>query len=90
MTRLDLFDELQFQKWYADHAAKTNTSPNPDDPEHLYDLRGAYSAGIRGGADNHLDSRWKQMGHPRTFINGRDTTTQEPVGLQQIIDDLYR
>lgn len=39
-------EEAQFQDWYRNWAQRLRLNPNPDDPRHFYDYRGAYQAGI--------------------------------------------
>jgi hypothetical protein len=73
-----LSDEVDFQRWYGDWAKKSGMNPNPDDPQHFYDYRAAYKAGVvppePGG---HWPSTFKKEGHPRMFINGVNTKTGE-------------
>jgi len=57
--------EKMFQLWYGGTARKLGLSPNPDDPQHLYDYRQAFLAGAGpGGPDSHFPSDFKQFGHP--------------------------
>lgn len=78
-TQLTPEQEAQFKPWYADIAAKGGLDPNPDDPRHQYDYRGAFLAGAQPGEDGHLDSRFKAPGHPNRFVDGIDTITGQPV-----------
>ena len=64
-----------FDEWYAGHAKQRGLDPNPDDPRHHYDYRGAYKAGVEPGPDNHWDSRFKTDDHPNRYIDGVDTKT---------------
>jgi hypothetical protein len=62
-------EEQAFQDWYAKWAKITGINPNPDDPEHYYDYRGAYKAGVGPSFQpEHNQYRWpdqfKQMNHP--------------------------
>lgn len=60
--------ENAFQKWYAGHARRLGLNPNPDDPEHHYDYRAAYRAGVGPGPDGHWPSRFKDETHPNRFV----------------------
>lgn len=88
MMRLDPFDEMNFRKWYSQNVASRGLSPNPDDPEHLYDYRAAWKSGASADPSGHMSSQFKQIGHPRYFLDGRDTTTGQPTGLSSIIQDM--
>jgi hypothetical protein len=77
--------EGAFQNWYKGWAAHTGISPNPDDPEHYYDYRAAYRAGVSPTIDKtdglyHWPSQFKQLEHPNRFVNGVDTITGLPIG----------
>jgi hypothetical protein len=61
-------DDLEFRSWYKKHADKLGLAPDPDDPLHYYDWRGAYI--------------FKLEGHPNLVINGVDTRTGNPVSPQ--------
>ncbi len=63
-TKLSEDEEKQFKSWYAGHAKKYNINPNPDDPRHFYDYRGAWKAGAKPDERGHLPDEWKQEGHP--------------------------
>jgi hypothetical protein len=71
--------EYDFQSWYADQAARLNLNPNPDDPAHQYDYRGAYRAGMGPDVTGHWPSAYKMAGHPNLVIGGIDTRTGLPV-----------
>lgn len=71
-------DEGRFQSWYHGMAKKHGLSPNPDDPEHFYDYRAAFSAGAAPDASGHWPSKFKREGHPRLVIDGVDTRTGDP------------
>ena len=72
------FDEQAFQSWYSEQASKTGINPNPDDPQHFYDYRGAFSAGATPGLDGHWPSQFKKEGHPRMVLDGVNTKTGLP------------
>ena len=72
------YDEEAFQTWYAEKAKKLGIAPNPDDPEHYYDYRSAFIAGVEPGEDNHWPSKFKLAGHPNRFVDGMDTITGTP------------
>jgi hypothetical protein len=79
-TTLTKKEELEFQKAYAAivkqrEATGEPLDPNPDDPLHKYDYRGAWKAGKLGvGPDNHFLSRWKDDDHPNRFVRQPDGT----------------
>jgi ketosteroid isomerase-like protein len=79
--------EAKFQDWYKRNFVSRGLNPNPDDPQHFYDYRGAFKAGLQPGADGHMDSRFKLPGHPRTYVDtpeGRlNTVTGKIVGKPQ-------
>lgn len=84
MTELSPWDEYYFQKWYQDWAQRTGINPNPDDPEHYYDYRGAWKEGVSPAWDEedkryHWDSRFKVEGHPRMILDGINTKTGQKV-----------
>ena len=80
-TKLSPDEEEKFQAWYADIAEKSGIARDPDEPEHRYDYRGAYKAGMGPAPapdDNnrlHWPSQFKDDDHPNRFINGVDTKT---------------
>lgn len=55
-------------------------NPNPDDPRHFYDYRGAYLGGVQGPdpTTRHWPSAYKLEGHPRMVLNGVNTKTGKP------------
>ena len=78
------FDEQKFQSWYAARAKKTGIDPDPDNPEHYYDYRAAFSAGVEPSIDPvdkqyHWSSEFKKEGHPRMVLDGVNTKTGQPV-----------
>ena len=75
-TKLNPSDELDFQTWYALMAARFGLNPNPDDPLHYYDYRGAYQGGIRpslNSIDNqmHWPDTYKVPGHPTFSVESK-------------------
>ena len=79
-TSLSSTDESKFKDWYVGWAKKSGIDTNPDDPNHKYDYRAAYKAGVGPSIskeDNryHWPSQFKDADHPRRFINGIDTRT---------------
>jgi len=66
------FDEAAFQKWYKNHAKSLQLGPNPDDPRHKYDYRGAYKAGQGPGKSGHWPSEHKSDDHPSRYIKDGD------------------
>jgi hypothetical protein len=74
--RVQSEEENRFQRWYKDHAEKLGLNPNPDAPEHKYDYRAAFKAGIGPDEQGHWPSRFKANDHPNRFINGKDTKSE--------------
>lgn len=74
-------EEADFQKWYAGISAQEGIDANPDNPQHFYDYRGAWKAGITPDKTGHWDSRFKLEGHPNLIIDGVDTRTGKPVQI---------
>lgn len=74
-------EEVKFQKWYDNAAKRLGLNPDPDAPEHFYDYRAAYKAGITPPLkkDGHWPSEFKITGHPSLIVGGRDTRTGQPV-----------
>ncbi len=70
--------EAEFQAWYAKRAEAQGLDPNPDDPRHFYDYRAAHAAGAEPDASGHWPSAYKTEGHPRTFVEGKNTKTGKP------------
>lgn len=90
MTKLTPIDEDMFQKWYANlpMVSSGKMNPNPDDPQHFYDYRGAYLNGKNPNSTGHFPSKFKQMGHPRYILNGEDTTDMRPYPTVNTLGDL--
>ena len=83
-TKLTPEEEALFQKWYKVTAQQTKLNPNPDDPNHFYDYRGAYKSGIRSpNIEGHWPSQFKLRGHPRMIIDGINTKTGEEEKMQK-------
>lgn len=64
-------NEGKFRDWYEPMARQTGMDPNPDAPEHFYDMRGLFfdSGGKAGPQRGHFPSKYKREGHPRTFLD---------------------
>ena len=62
-TALEPEEEGEFNKWFAERAKNLKLNPNPDDPRHYYDSRGAWKAGYRS-TTGHLPDIYKLPGHP--------------------------
>jgi|GEM_PF-2408808 len=87
-------DEAGFQSWYKANAQKTGLNPNPDAPEHHYDYRAAFRAGVQGPDETgHWPSEFKADDHPNRFIpqpggatldskSGRVITASEQAGFR--------
>ena len=73
-------DEAAFQRWYSDIAKKVGINPDPDDPQHFYDYRAAYKAGVVPTEESgwHWPSEFKREGHPRMIVDGVNTKTGVP------------
>lgn len=67
-TKLNPAEEATFQIFYKDWSTKSQVNPNPDDPRHKYDYRGAFKAGDRPAPKEHWGSTFKQSGHAREFV----------------------
>lgn len=80
-TPLTPEEEKKFQSFYADIAKKSGINPNPDDPRHQYDYRGAWKSGAIPAPDPtdnnrlHWPSQFKDDDHPRRILQGIDTRT---------------
>ena len=79
-------NEDEFRKWYGGHAKKLGLNPDPDDPRHFYDYRGAYKAGAGPNESGHWPSQFKREGHPRMIVDGINTKTGEPVDRKKRLD----
>lgn len=91
MTRLTLFDELAFRDWYRNlpQVHGKQISPDPDDPEHFYDWRGAFRGGNKdANVENHWPSEFKTPDHPRRMLGPIDTTSREAMGLADLLGSL--
>ncbi len=82
-TTLNTEDELRFRNWYDTYSKQLGLNPNPDDPRHFYDYRGAYGAGAVPDETGHWPSQFKREGHPNLTINGVDTRTGIPTESRQ-------
>ncbi|HYE93571.1 MAG TPA: hypothetical protein VEA38_21250, partial [Terriglobales bacterium] len=79
-------DEAAFRAWYAGWARKAGIDPNPDAPEHRYDYRAAYRAGVTPTIDPndglyHWPSQFKADDHPNRYVGGVDTKNGRPAGV---------
>jgi hypothetical protein len=84
-TKLLPEQETEFLRWYADIAARMKAldpnnrglNPNPDDPGHRYDYRGAWLAGFGPDPNNdmHWPSKFKDDDHPNRFVKLIDGQT---------------
>lgn len=70
-TRLNPEDEQSFRNWYSGYSASHGVDPDPDDPEHYYDLRGWWKESTPServitvnDPDAHLSDKYKRPGHP--------------------------
>jgi hypothetical protein len=75
----DQVKETQFRGWYDKVAKSAGINPDPDDPQHFYDYRAAYAAGVKGpDKTGHWPSEFKTEGHPRMVVDGKNTKTGAP------------
>jgi hypothetical protein len=77
-TQLSPNEEQGFQTWYKGWAEKAGIDPDPDNPQHKYDYRGAYKAQVEPSMSPedgmyHWPSRFKAADHPNRFVGGVDT-----------------
>lgn len=70
-----------FRQWYTHWATKLNLDQDPDNPEHHYDYRAAFAAGVSPQPQKdgswHWPSRFKAKDHPNRYVNGEDTLLQD-------------
>tara|TARA_R100000501_G_C2523617_1_gene49725 strand:+ start:92 stop:433 length:342 start_codon:yes stop_codon:yes gene_type:complete len=84
-------EDTGFLDWYSDIAGRSDLSPDPDDPRHYYDYRGAYEAGVDLDERKHLPSKFKHDLHPNRFVIDkktleiRDSKYNKPAKLEDII-----
>jgi hypothetical protein len=81
-TKLNDINELEFQVWYRGWAKRAGIDPNPDDPLHKYDYRGAWKAGYQPEINQedglyHWPSEFKDDDHPNRFVKGVDTKNEK-------------
>lgn len=74
-AQLNPLQEKFFRQWYAEWAKKASLDPNPDNPLHKYDYRGAFLAGATPAVDAgdslyHWPSAFKDDDHPNRFVKG--------------------
>jgi len=86
-TNLEPDDETVFREWYANWAASMGMSPDPDDPAHQYDYRGAWLqmgkpvvADVSG--DTHLPSKFKDWSHPRRMVEDQGRIIDTKLNLE--------
>jgi hypothetical protein len=61
-TPLSPQEEQAFQQWFSKN--KQSGATHPQDTGHDYDLRGAFKAGVKPGADTHWPDTFKKPNHP--------------------------
>jgi hypothetical protein len=88
-TELSSDDEAKFQKFYSDWAQKAGLNPNPDDPHHRYDYRGAWKDQYvpeMNASDNrfHWPSEYKDWDHPNRYVEGMDTINQRMLSMADV------
>ena len=89
-TSLSPKEEAEFQQAFAALAQQLGLAPDPDDPLHFYDYRGAWKAGaMTPDAELHFSSKYKLPGHPNRFVDGIDTITGKKA-TQKDIDENRR
>ena len=72
------FSEQEFMDWYKSIAAQRDYDPNPYDPEHHYDYRAAYNAGVGPDTTGHWPSTFKDEGNDRRYLSAQDPGWQTP------------
>jgi hypothetical protein len=89
--------EQKFQRWYGPLARMMGIDPNPDAPEHHYDMRSLFrdTEGKGAVARGHFPSTYKTEGHPRSFLDdgtGRvfDTRTATYLDGSPVPEDRLR
>lgn len=74
-------DEPQFQDWYGKWSSIAGLDPDPDHPEHHYDYRSAFRAGVEPEQSEdglyHWPSQYKADDHPNRYVGNLDTKTGE-------------
>ena len=90
-TALNPLQEKFFRQWYAERAARAGIDPNPDNPLHRYDYRGAFLAQAEPAIDQsdgryHWPSAYKDDDHPNRFVQGVGDT--RAVDRGQLSDSL--
>jgi hypothetical protein len=83
-TKLSAKEEKKFKAWYRVYARSGGIDPDPDNPLHMYDYRGAYKAGAKPKVSLydgklHWPSEFKSEKHPRRYVGGVDTKTGKKV-----------
>ena len=65
-TQLTPEDEKVFQDWFRRTVVEKqlHINPDPDNPLHYYDFRGAWKAGFEPEVGGHWPDTWKTPGHP--------------------------
>jgi len=63
--------EQEFMNWFREIAARLRLAPDPDDPLHHYDYRGAWASGLElpQKPGDHWPSIFKDENHPNRFIS---------------------
>jgi soluble lytic murein transglycosylase-like protein len=75
--------EADFQNWYRDLSRGFRLDPNPDDPRHMYDYRGAYlSNDLPTFQPEHQQYRWTD----RYKRGGYEDIPDQPMGSRQLPD----
>ena len=70
VTQLTPLQEMMFRNWYTNAIAPLGLNPNPDDPGHFYDYRGAWVSGVPAptAEGGHWPSIYKHDDHPNRFV----------------------
>jgi hypothetical protein len=88
-TSLSPQDEARFLAWYRAQAERAGLDPDPDNPLHKYDYRGAFRAGFEPSIHPedglyHWPSEFKDDDHPNRFVRGVDTRAQDSEANRQM------
>lgn len=75
--------EAEFSDWYAEQARRNRLNPDPDDPRHGYDYRGAFLSGdAPSWQSEHQQFRWDD----RYKRGGYEDVPDQPSSSRQLPD----
>ena len=93
--------EEEFLKWFSERASKSGINPNPYEPEHYYDYKAAYKAGIEPTYNENLKkwkwpSEFKHDLHPDRYIIDKkdlsihDSKYNKPAKFEDLIIQSFK